>query len=180
MHYQILLKKLEHYGIKNTELLWFKNYLQNRQQFVHLSSLSGESNVNSSKLPCYSGIPQGSCLGPLLFLFFINDLEKATNLFTLLFADDCTFQISGSDTSTLFKQANRELAKTEEWFNCNKLTINAKKSKYILFKHPESHVHVSNLCIGNSNITRVGRTCTEKSVRFSAYGLMNSYPSLAT
>ena len=64
------------------------------------------------------------------------------------------------------QQANRELAKAEEWFNCNKLTINAKTSKYILFKHPESHVHVSNLYIGNSSITRVGSTCTEKSVRF--------------
>ena len=70
VNYQILLKKLEHYGIKNTDLLWFKNYLQNRQQLVHLSSIAVESNVNSTKLPCFSGIPQGSCLGPLLFLFF--------------------------------------------------------------------------------------------------------------
>ena len=129
VNYNILLQKLEYYGIKTTELLWFKNYLSNRQQFVHLSTVCGKTNINSSKLPCHSGIPQGSCLGPLLFLFFINDLAKATNFITLLFADDCTFQISGSETSSLFKQANKELATAEQWFNRNKLTINAKKSK---------------------------------------------------
>ena len=141
---------------------WFKNNLKNRQQFIHLSSVSGDSNVTSSKLPCHSGIPQGSCLGPLLFLFFINDLAKATNLFTLLFADDCTFQISGSDSLNLIKQANKELLNAEQWFNCNKLTINAKKSKFILYKSQTSHVHVSPLYIGSSEITRVGQTCPEK------------------
>ena len=109
VNYEILLSKLEHYGIRNTELLWFRNYLSNRQQYVHLSNISGKSNISSCKLPCISGIPQGSCLGPLLFLFFINDLSKATNLLTLLFADDCTFQISGSDSLSLFKEANKQL-----------------------------------------------------------------------
>ena len=104
--------------------------------------------------------------GPLLFLFFINDLAKATNLITLLFADDCTFQISGSDKLSLFKQANKELATAEQWFNCNKLTINAKKSKYIFFKNSKSHEHCNSLYIGNSTISCVGQTCPEKSVRF--------------
>ena len=92
--FDILLAKLDQYGVRNTELLWFNNYLRNRQQYIHLSSLAGQSNITSSKLQCKCGIPQGSCLGPLLFLFFINDLTKATDFFTLLFADDCTFHIS--------------------------------------------------------------------------------------
>ena len=96
---------------------------------MHLSSIAGESNINSCKLPCKCGIPQGSCLGPLLFLFFINDLTKATDLFTLLFADDCTFQITATNSSSLFKRANEELNKAEQWFSANKLTINAKKTK---------------------------------------------------
>ena len=65
--YDILLAKLEHYGVRNTELLWFNNYLRNRQQYIHLSSLAGQSNITSSKLRCKCRIPQGSCLGPLLF-----------------------------------------------------------------------------------------------------------------
>ena len=166
VNYDILLKKLEHYGIRNTELLWFKNYLQNRQQYVHLSKIAGVSNVNSSKLQCKSGIPQGSCLGPLLFLIFINDLPNATDLSTLLFADDCTFQISGSNSQSLIRLANLELEKAECWFNSNKLTINAKKTKYIFYKNQSNHVHLNDLFISNSAITRVGQFCDEKSVRF--------------
>ena len=164
--YDILLAKLEHYGVRNTELLWFNNYLRNRQQYIHLSSLAGQSNITSSKLQCKCGIPQGSCLGPLLFLFFINDLTKATDFFTLLFADDCTFQISRSNSLSVINRANEELMKARQWFCANKLTINANKTKYILYKDPVSHIHVNNLYIGNSSITRVGRYCAEKSVRF--------------
>ena len=91
---------------------------------------------------------------------------KATELFTLLFADDCTFQISGLDSSSLIKRANLELSKAELWFNSNKLTINSKKTKYILFKDPLSHVHDNHLYIDNSAITRVGQFCKEKYVRF--------------
>ena len=166
VNYEIILSKLEHYGIQNTELFWFRNYLSNRQQYVHLSNISGKSNISSCKLPCISGIPQGSCLGPLLFLFFINDLSKATNLLTLLFADDCTFQISCSDSLSLFKEAKKQLKKAEHSFNANELTINSKKSKYILFKDPSKHVHVHNLYMGNSTITRVGKFCPETTVRF--------------
>ena len=90
-----------------------------------------EENLTSCKLSCKCGIPQGSCLGPSP-LFFINDLAKATDLFTLLFADNCTFQISDVSSSSLFERANEELSKSKQWFSANKLTINAKKTKYIL------------------------------------------------
>ena len=104
--HKILLKKLDHYGVKNTSNLWFKNYLHDREQFVSINGTESQR----TKMLC--GVPQGSVLGPLLFLLFINDLPEATNFLTLLFADDTTFQVSGVDLDQLFEIANSELEKS--------------------------------------------------------------------
>ena len=79
--HEILLKKLSHYGIRERENLWFQNYLSEREQFVSVHC------TESSKTKIKCGVPQGSILGPLLFLIFINDLPNATDFLTLLFAD---------------------------------------------------------------------------------------------
>ena len=91
--------------------------MSDREQFV---SING---IESEKVKILCGVPQGSVLGPLLFLLFINDLPKATEFFTLLFADDTNFQISNTNVKTLFEDANFELNKANEWFKSNKLTL---------------------------------------------------------
>ena len=87
-------------------------------------------------------------MGPLLFLIFINDLPNATDFLTLLFADDTTFQISGVDIDQLYLNANSELEKASVWFKANKLTLNVKKTKYMLFSDHNSSNCNNNLYIG--------------------------------
>ena len=162
--YEILLAKLEHYGVQNTELLWFRNYLTKRTQYTNIYH-KGQS-FDSCLLECKCGVPQGSCLGPLLFLVFINDLPNSTDLFSILFADDTTFQISGANTSDIFVRANIELKKAEQWFCANKLTLNAKKTRVMVFKNKGQHVHYQNLYLQNNIIERAGERCKENFIRF--------------
>ena len=128
-------------------------------------NIKGES-FSSCLLECKCGVPQGSCLGPLLFLFFINDLPNATKFFSILFADDTTFQLSGENSSDTFLRANIELKKAEQWFCANKLTLNAKKTRVMVFKGKKQHVHYQDLYLQNNIIERVGEKCKENFVRF--------------
>ena len=123
--FEILLSKLDHYGFSGISNVWFRNYLTGRKQYVTINGQESEV----KQLHC--GVPQGSVLGPLLFLIFINDLPNSSDLFTLLFADDTTFQISGHDLPSLFQTANDELNKANTWFQANKLTLNVSKVHFI-------------------------------------------------
>ncbi len=142
--------------------LWFKNYLKGRKQFT---SIRG---VDSSLKEISCGVPQGSILGPILFLILINDLPKASKFFTILFADDTTLQLSSKSLHDLYDLANFELSKIEDWFKANKLTLNASKTKYILFKNKKEDVSITSLKlqIDNKDIERVGTGCKNESFKF--------------
>ena len=125
----ILLNKLEHYGIRGVAVDWVKSYLSERLQFIQFNQTS------SSKRQIHCGVPQGSILGPLLFILYINDLPFASSLTeSLLFADDTGIFYSHRDQDDLISVLNEELIKIDSWMRSNKLSVNIKKTNYVVFK----------------------------------------------
>ena len=154
--------KLKHYGFRGTAQKWFKNYITGRTQFV---SIKGHDSVEKN---ITVGVPQGSVLGPILFLIYINDLPKASELFASLFADDTLLATSGSDPKSLMKFANKELEKCSIWFKANKLSLNVSKTKFIIFRsrYMPSVKTDFKLFIDQSEIERIGTNCNTKSFKF--------------
>ena len=119
--------KLEKLGVTGTALKWFKSYLKNRSQKVDINGhISSPEFINISVL-------QGSILGPILFLCYINDLPNATELLTFLFADDTSGLISGDNLNDLVTKMNIEINKLSNWFRANKMALNVSKTKFIIF-----------------------------------------------
>ena len=128
INHRILLQKLKWYGIKDEPLAWFESYLNGRQQYVEFDG------VKSEMLPNLTGVPQGSVLGPLLFLLYVNDLPCASDLVKMvLFADDSNLLLKGKKPEDIKQLANGELEKIQDWFAANKLLLNADKTKLIVF-----------------------------------------------
>ena len=132
--------------MRGTELLWFQDYLCNRKQFV---SING---TNSYLLQILFGVPQGSILGPILFLIYINDLPKCTSLSSSLFADDTKLTASGPDLMPLMKYVNDEFQKVLYFFRSHKLSLHPAKTKFILFSNskPPNELKIE-IFINNNN-----------------------------
>ena len=149
INHDILLYKLNHYGIRGKALEWFRSYLSHRKQFV---SLNG-SNSNFHSIKC--GVPQGSLLGPLLFILYINDFCRSSNVMSfILFADDTTLFYSHHDPIQLVNIINSELQKLTQWIRANRLSLNLQKTKYMLFSHTLSSLP-SDIFFDNSPLEKV-------------------------
>lgn len=149
--HDILLSKLEHYGIRGIALKWFKNYLHNRLQYVVVNG------VKSQSRKVKYGVPQGSVLGPLLFLIYINDIINSSQLFTYsLFADDTCLLSHHKDMHNLILSANNEVHNIFKWFCCNKLLLNASKTQYVVFRSRGKRIpdNIDPLTIGGHLINR--------------------------
>ena len=138
LDHQILFSKLEHYGIRGIALLWIKSYFSNRKQFVQFNETRSIERI----IKC--GVPQGSILGPLVFLLYINDLPNATGLAEcLLFADDTSIFLSHTDQDYLISTMNDELEKINIWMKTNKLSVNIGKTNYIIFRPKQKSISMN-------------------------------------
>jgi exonuclease III len=149
LDHRILISKLKHIGIRGIALNWFHSYLSNRKQFTSFQNSHSQSN----NLEC--GVPQGSILGPLLFLIYINDITHNLKYSkAILFADDTNLLINEHNFSKLIENVNQELSVIKTWFDSNKLSLNIAKTTYIIFHLPQKKIPSSiiDIKIGQTNI----------------------------
>ena len=158
LDHKILISKLEYYGIRGTALNWFKSYLEDRKQYVEVNG------HKSAMLPINTGVPQGSILGPLLFLIYMNDIPNSSSFFKfLLFADDTSLKsfldtkLPNFSINQLSDTINNELQKVHDWLAVNKLSLNVKKTKFMLFHTAQKDIRsaIPKLEIGGGIIERV-------------------------
>ena len=161
VNFDILLRKLEHVGIKNTPLTWFRNYLNDRSFKVQVGD------VLSDYFPLKHGVPQGSLLGPLLFSLYINDIASCLpneDCSLFLYADDTGILCSGKTTMEIETKLNNSLIHVSDWLSKNKLSLNLKKCETILFgsaqklsQNPKPQIAIDNFQIPVKNeVTYLG------------------------
>ena len=145
----ILLTKRNHYGIRGVANNWLTSYLYNRQQYVNIN----DQEPDMANVVC--GVPQGSILGPKLFILYINAIGDTSSLLKfILFADDTTIFWSGSNLNELSRHMSKELAKLSIWFAINNLSLNLAKTHFMVFSN---HTKTSNItvCINDTTIEMV-------------------------
>ena len=153
LNFDILLHKLQYYGVSDVSLLLIKSYLSNRYQFVKFQ------NSNSELLEIKTGIPQGSILGPLFFSIYINDIIKTSSTFSfIMYADDTTVYFNLEDFQKKDRNVHidNELEKINIWLRHNKLTLNVEKTKCMQFQKRRT-VDPINLNICNKPIDVVSQ-----------------------
>jgi Reverse transcriptase (RNA-dependent DNA polymerase) len=138
-------QKVKKFGITDNQLNWFSSYLCNRFQKVDINGkFSNDALINIS-------VMQGTILGPILFLCYINDIHTATKLLTILFADDTSCLAEHKDLNELIVFVNQELKKLANWFLSNKMAVNISKTKYIIFRSKGKRIENQQQILFNNN-----------------------------
>ena len=168
LDHTILLKKLKYYGVQGTTLNWFHSYLSDRVQFVDIDGIKSEPKLIKT------GVPQGSILGPLLFIIYMNDINLATDKFeSILYADDTSLSsilktFWKKDASETSLNINKELALIHDWLLANKLSLNISKTKFMVFRYPQKPI----TSLPKLNIYIDGHRL-EKVTNFDFFGINN-------
>ena len=151
IQHSILLKKLDHYGIRGVALDLIKDYLTNRKQYIFW-----DNNCSSSLMDITTGVPQGSVLGPLFFVIYVNDINCTGNsVKVIMSADDTNIFIFSRSLDDLYEQANEILLKLRRYINANYLHINLKKSKYMCFRSKRAKLSTHTLFYDNFQLEQV-------------------------
>ena len=136
LNHDILIYKLKAYGLSETALKLMQSYLTNRKQYVEIN------NTQSTKNDITVGVPQGSILGPLLFIIYINDIIHSSTVFKfIIFADDTTLYTTLDTQENINDILNDELVQINNWLKVNKLSVNVAKTKAMLFHMPQKQIH---------------------------------------
>lgn len=153
LNHRILLEKLEHYGIRGVPLQLFESYLSNRSQSVYCNG-----NYSTSKF-ISKGVPQGSLLGPILFLVYINDIVNASSKFQYtIYADDTNLLLADKDVLSLHRSLTTELHFINQWIQINKLKLNISKTNYILFQNRSLDYHLPPVLLEGEILKNVSHT----------------------
>jgi len=174
LDHEILLYKLNYYGMKESAIDLFRDYLHNRHQYVHIE------NTTSIKLPLQVGVPQGSILGPLLFIIYVNDMVNSTKAFhPIVYADDTTLAASLNTLQLEDPHSdlglNTELQSVNNWMKANKLSINKDKTKAMVFHTPQRRAYYPQIKIDNVDIEYVDQfnflgIIIDKHINWKAHG----------
>ena len=153
--HELLILKLRNLGFSNSVINWFTSYLSSRTVVISIN------NSTSRARPVTVGVPQGSILGPLLFLIFINDLPQCRNNYkSILYADDTLLYYSAKSTTELEAKINTDLQSLSHWLNNNLLTLNYEKTKFMIFTNRKQSFINVNITIQNEKVSK------EKSIKY--------------